>query len=369
MNFELKLHFYFLLILSFLISQGQGNDVMAKANFLKAEESFGNGRFAESIEYLDKVKQMLDGTNPRVEQLRARCYFELGDGYALQSSLASYFTMASESDIYYSQMLMLLTEVDRLKEVQASQMVKAQQEMPDREAWKQAQITNTSSAYQKYLISFPNGLFVKEADERLKILPPTEVIDSRDGRIYNVVKIGEQVWMAENLAVSKFLNGDIIPQATSKEEWKQFAQAGKPAWCYYNFDQAHASEYGYLYNWFAVIDSRGLSPKGWRIPTDGDWTYLNDFLGGAEAGTKMKGLDGWVSSKKNTNSCGFEGIAGGICLPNGVFQYQGIVGFWWSSTEHRADNAYFRSLGDYSILFKSYYNKGTGQSVRCIRTN
>ena len=94
------------------------------------------------------------------------------------------------------------------------------------------------------------------------------------------IKIGQQVWMVENLNVDKFRNGEIIPEAKTDAEWKKAAENKQAAWCYYNNDSSNGTKYGKLYNWYAVNDPRGLAPKGWHIPSDKEWTDLTDYLGG-----------------------------------------------------------------------------------------
>ena len=91
------------------------------------------------------------------------------------------------------------------------------------------------------------------------------------------VKIGDQIWMAENLNVAKFRNGDLIPEARSKEEWVNAGLNNKPAFCYVNNDPSTTQKYGILYNWYAVRDSRGLAPEGWRIPSHTDIFELRGF--------------------------------------------------------------------------------------------
>ncbi|MBK7413737.1 MAG: fibrobacter succinogenes major paralogous domain-containing protein [Ignavibacteria bacterium] len=76
------------------------------------------------------------------------------------------------------------------------------------------------------------------------------------------VKVGEQVWMKENLNVDRFRNGDLIPEATSVAQWENACVSGQPAWCYYRNDANNGSVYGRIYNWYAVSDPRGLAPKG-----------------------------------------------------------------------------------------------------------
>ena len=136
-----------------------------------------------------------------------------------------------------------------------------------------------------------------------------------DGNVYKIVQIGEQVWMGENLNVSSFINGDLIPQAKTKEEWDKAGSIGSPAWCYYDNDPVNGITLGKLYNWYAANDERGLAPLGWHIPTDDEWTELTNNLGGKEkAGIKMKSMIMWNDYKNVREEGVFEGLPGGIRL-------------------------------------------------------
>ena len=115
-----------------------------------------------------------------------------------------------------------------------------------------------------------------------------------EGNRYKTVKIGNQTWMAENLNVGMFSNGEKIPQARSRQEWEAFVDQKKPAWAYYAFDSIDAQSMGKLYNYHAVIDTRGLAPKDWIIPSKQDWKQLIMFVGGDSiAGKKLKSKTGW----------------------------------------------------------------------------
>jgi len=103
--------------------------------------------------------------------------------------------------------------------------------------------------------------------------------DKRNGKSYKTIKINNQNWMAENLNVTTFRNGDPIPQAKTNEEWQLASQNKQPAWCFYDNSSINGQKYGILYNWYVINDSRGLSPSGWHIPTDQEWTYLESYLG------------------------------------------------------------------------------------------
>jgi len=110
------------------------------------------------------------------------------------------------------------------------------------------------------------------------------------------VEIGAQVWMKNNLSVSHFTNGDKIAQATTDADWSDAYSNKKPVWCYYDFDSINGDKYGKIYNYYAISDPRGLAPKGYKIPSDNDWTTLTTNLKGTkEIGRPMKiaNMQGW----------------------------------------------------------------------------
>ncbi len=224
------------------------------------------------------------------------------------------------------------------------------------------------------------------------------------------VTIGNQVWMTKNLNVDKFRNGDPIPQAKTDAEWEAAGKNKQSAWCYYNNDPANESKYGKLYNWYAVIDARGLAPEGYHIPTDKEWTILVNYLGN-DAGTKMKSKGGWNSytsggdetcpncvdwsaeyrskvpchtckdrrrvsvptqtnTGNGTNACGFSGLPGGHRgYYFGPFLDIGKYGYWWSFTEDDELDAWYRDLYFRDGYVRRPYDgqKGNGLSVRCLR--
>lgn len=191
---------------------------------------------------------------------------------------------------------------------------------------------------------------------------------------FKEVKIGTQVWMAENLNVSTFKNGDLITEAKTAEEWKKAGENQKPACCYYKNSATNYREfYGLLYNWYAVIDARGLAPQGYHIPTDAEWTTLTTYLGGEKVAVdKMKSTSGWYWDEVNrngTNSSGFNGLPGGYRSGSGTFCKTHSGGYWWSSTELSMNFAWNRSLeNSISYVYSCFgTNKGYGFSVRCLR--
>ena len=160
------------------------------------------------------------------------------------------------------------------------------------------------------------------------------------GYEYATVPIGEQCWFAENLRAENYKNGDFIPANLDNSEWTSTTSG---ATVFYGDDVSNLQAYGRLYNWHAVDDARGLCPNAWRIPADGDWTVLTDFLGGlATAGAQMKTTDGWNGDGDGANSSGFSGVPGGSRASNGNFYLAGSSGYWWSATPY-GSSAWYRT--------------------------
>ena len=203
--------------------------------------------------------------------------------------------------------------------------------------------------------------------------PGTPTVTDIDGNIYHTVQIGTQCWTQSNLKVSKYRNGDNIPTGLSNIVW-QNTTAG--AYAIYNNDPVNDGLYGKLYNHYAVTDTRGLCPTGWHIPTDGEWTTLETFLGGySVAGGALKSTavqptpGGWVSPNTGaTNSSGFTALPGGHRSNNGAFNFVGSYAAWWSSSLS-GSNIWYRGLYSHHGDFHRGYdiNRTSGGSVRCLK--
>jgi len=208
----------------------------------------------------------------------------------------------------------------------------------------------------------------------LQIIDSLSIVDI-DGNIYPVVTICNKQWIAKNLEVTHYRNGDTIPQVQNPAEWANLTTG---AWCYYQDNTANGAIYGKLYNWFAVNDPRGLAPAGWHIPTNAEWLGLADncLEGSAIAGGKMKttglllnntGL--WGGNYNNsTNSSGFSGVPAGIRLIGGAFTNLGAAALWWSATSTTSLNAAYREADqEDDYLYSGSSNKKLGLAVRCIK--
>jgi len=183
----------------------------------------------------------------------------------------------------------------------------------------------------------------------------TPLIDY-DGNLYEIVQIGDQVWMAENLKTTHYANGTPI------EDVKV-----------YDDNENYVGTYGRLYTWYSVSDSRNICPSNWHVPTDTEWTILTDYLGGESvAGGKLKevGTEHWrFPNIGATNSSGFTALPGGS-YEQGFGSYAPLHdgANFWTSTEEDVTFAYARSIfyGNYSV--RRWAPIKTGHfSVRCIK--
>ena len=191
-------------------------------------------------------------------------------------------------------------------------------------------------------------------------------IDIRDKKDYEWVRIGDQVWMAENLA--------YLPSVSPSSEGSNT----EPYYYVYGYEGSSVNEaratdnydtYGVLYNWPAAMNA---CPDGWHLPTDEEWTQLTDFFGGeVVAGGKLKetGTAHWYSPNTGaSNETGFTALLGGYRHGNGDFCDIGKLGYWWSATEYNTDGAWYRSMTfSSSNVYRYRYDEHYGWSVRCLR--
>ena len=197
-----------------------------------------------------------------------------------------------------------------------------------------------------------------------------DAIKDIDGNVYTSVIIGDQEWMVENLKVTHYRNGDVIPNVTDTTEWGNLSTG---AYCEYDNNSSIVETYGRLYNWYAVSDSRKIAPEGWHVPSSEEWQTLVDYLGGADvAGGKLKetGTEHWNSPNTGaTNESGFSALPGGRRYDNGHFAQMGRTAYIRSATEGDYNDALYRKLfyDDSSSRRYAGHGKPDGFSVRCLR--
>ncbi len=227
-----------------------------------------------------------------------------------------------------------------------------------------------------------------------------------DGNVYKTVKIGNQEWMAENLRVTRYNNGNPVPTGLSDMEWDETEEG---AWAIYphgyidglNTDEEVLAAYGALYNWHALNDSRDLCPAGWRVPTDEEWTVLVDYVVAYGYPNELNNPDGTGNALKScrqvrsplggecatsehprwdshgthygTDKFGFSALPAGYRLGyrlnyDDSFLYIGYYGFWWSSSEYSSTSAWYRYMNVYyGNVTRPNYSKTLGLSLRCVR--
>jgi uncharacterized protein (TIGR02145 family) len=210
-------------------------------------------------------------------------------------------------------------------------------------------------------------------------------ISDIDGNQYNTINIGTQVWLAENLNVSKLNDGTIIPIISNQDDWNNLTTSGS---CFYGNDIENSGVNGRLYNWYAVNTAK-LCPVGWHVPYDDEWNTLEEFLinnsynyDNATSGNKIaKSLgsaNSWYLSNvtgavgntdfpSKRDTTGFNGLPSGYRL---LANFYNITCYakWWSTLVYDTDRSWSRGLcWSNSDLIREVDNKISGLSVRCVK--
>ena len=200
-----------------------------------------------------------------------------------------------------------------------------------------------------------------------------QTVNDIDGNVYKTVKIGHQIWMAENLKTTKYNDGTAIPLITDNSAWinRDSIAFTTPAYYWYDNDSIYKNTYGALYNGYTVKTGK-LCPIGWRVPTDDEWSELTTYLGGEDvAGGKLKetGTDHWQSLNKGaTNETGFTALPGGYRTMNGKFYYINGGSGWWSSTKYNSTYAWSRGMhSDTDHVSRGANELPNSLYVRCLK--
>jgi uncharacterized protein (TIGR02145 family) len=228
-----------------------------------------------------------------------------------------------------------------------------------------------SSAFKRMLSNQASTCFISNilldkliSQQPQIVLPKEKRIITSDTQ-FKTVKIGSQIWMAENLNVDRFRNGDPIPEAQTDEEWQRAGKSNQPAWCYFDNVPTNGDKYGKLYNWYAVNDIRGLAPENWHVPSKNEFETLLDKFADEKNALHALLRDG--SSGFNANICGYR-------YDNGDFRnFTYSSSFWSESFYDCCDGcAWFLNLinnfGGNAYL-SNIYRQEVGCSVRCIQNN
>ena len=336
-----------ILLLTVILSSGVvksqiDNDNKAKIYLDEAEKLYVAQNYTGAFEYISKAETVINGTNGEILNLKIKIFYDLHRYIEAQTALNDFGTYANAVS-------------PEIKDEAFSYSAKIEEAL-EKEIffWENINTEENRLLFQLYLKKYPNGTYYDIANN--KIIEITEqiktsgnyFIDSRDNKMYKTVKIGTQVWMAENLAYKPSIGN---------------------YWAYDN-DQSYVSIYGYLYDWET---SNKVCPSGWHLPSDAEWTELTDYLGGEEvAGEKLKSSAGWLfwnGDYKGNNLSGFSALSGSSRnYGDGVFNLGGDISGWWSATERDDSDAWTRYLNYDSAEANRYYgSKSLSFSVRCFR--
>jgi uncharacterized protein (TIGR02145 family) len=231
---------------------------------------------------------------------------------------------------------------------------------------------NQKSVFQKAANGFSIALCAlvitlpscKKVEEVVVVPEPTTVTDI-DGNVYPILKIGSQTWTTINLKTTRYNDGTAIPTGLNDADW---AIGATGAYAIYDNDPANNTNYGKLYNWYAVNTGK-LAPTGWHIPSRAEWTALTDYLGSSNGG-KMKSTSSlWAAPNLGAdNSSGFSGLPGGYRGSTGGFGTINNIGYWWASSERNATQGDYLKLDrNFDVAFANGTTKQFGYSVRCVK--
>jgi uncharacterized protein (TIGR02145 family) len=223
---------------------------------------------------------------------------------------------------------------------------------------------------------------IEHIESELGVGPPP--VTDIDGNVYQTVRIGNQLWMAENLRVTHYNNGEPIPNLAGNEAWSN-AKSDGFAW-FDNDYQTWGEAYGALYNWYAVTHEAGLCPAGWVPAKEADWVELAQYLdedadptswpesliaGGLLKSTRTYPDDDhprWSEPNLGaSDETGFSALPGGWRGSNGLFHAIGNTGYWWVATQGGVGAWYRSMVHDNPALWRSAGTFSAGMSVRCIK--
>lgn len=208
------------------------------------------------------------------------------------------------------------------------------------------------------------------------LTPPSGTLTDIDGNVYNTVKIGDQLWMKENLRTTNYNDGVDIPNVTDPINWTNLTSG---AYCNYDNTQSYSLTYGRLYNWYAVNTNK-LCPDGWHVPSDAEWQILFEYVGtnynSYYLGTALKesGTMHWRSPNDGANAVAFTALPGGYRGSENKFWQLGEYGYFWTSSTPPLPDDYGHVYGiAYGLSYMSagiatsYDFKTSGASVRCLK--
>lgn len=347
----------------FMLLSVNGLAQNAAIKFKEAEYAYSLGQYTTASSLAAEVQSILKRPTPKVESLKALCFYNAQDYVKAKIALVRFFQLIplQQNNTAYLEMMQLDKTLNDI-------LVKEEKKLKEAEERKRM---DKAAEFEKKMENMGKERKSIQKNQRIITDVPTErskldVLKDIDGNLYKTVKIGTQIWIAKNLNTSRFSNGEIIPEAKTTEEWKRAGDLKQPAWCYYENNPENENKFGKLYNWYALNDTRGLAPLGYHIPDFDEWLSIGKSN---ESGGRLKATFIWAAPNKGaTNSTGFSALPGGYRNLDGNF-YESWEGKWWTNTSFDTDKS-ARTLvlsSDSEGLWNSYASKSCGLSVRCVK--
>lgn len=222
-----------------------------------------------------------------------------------------------------------------------------------------------------YMKAFAANAKGEAFGSEISFMTPATIKDF-DNNVYETVSIGTQMWMVDNLKATHYQNGDLIGTTNPATLNITAETSPKYQWAY-GGNENNVQIYGRLYTWYTITDTRKICPTGWHLPSDAEWTLLENTLGTyliAGSSLKEAGNDHWKSpyNLDATDESCFTALPGGYRDSNGSFYMLQDNGYWWSVTQSQTNGSWVRSLSSNAInVARSGANNSFGLSVRCIK--
>lgn len=201
-----------------------------------------------------------------------------------------------------------------------------------------------------------------------------------DGNEYDVVRIGNQCWMADNMRTTRYADGTAIPNVEGEDDWDELGTTEK-GYCWYENNPQYAGTYGALYNWQAASGGisgnenpsgiQGVCPDGWHLPGNAEWQEMFAFMveEGYQGvkGDALKSNSGWDNNGNGSDVYGFNAKPAAYRYDFGQFNEMGETTYFWTTTE-LDDGSYAKKLMDSGpTVYEPIPDKGYGFSVRCVK--
>jgi uncharacterized protein (TIGR02145 family) len=218
----------------------------------------------------------------------------------------------------------------------------------------------------------------QEEETPVRVIETSTVTDL-DGNVYKTVKIGNQWWMAENLAATRFNDGAPIEFCSVFSLDTAWSNATQPTYTSFNNGLS-----GHLYNYAVVENEKNIAPNGWHVPTDEDWKLLEMEVGMSASETESLGWRGTFEAEKltakesegwysdvlfGTDEFGFNAKPGGCRIFNGETNMQPVVAFWWTASTNGNEGWYRYIDANQTRIFRQHTYKGYGMSIRCVKNS